>query len=71
MNNKKTHGESDKIVTDLPSYYENFTVEELDIIKEKNPAQYALIMARLKTKALETIQSKKPAKKEVMDFDDF
>jgi hypothetical protein len=68
---KKQNKNGEKSTTDLPSYYDNFTVEDLDIIKEKNPAQYALIMARLKTKALETLQSKTPKKKDVMNFDDF
>jgi hypothetical protein len=71
MKDGKTKGDSKKYIKDLPSYYEDFSVEDLEIIKEQNPTQYALIMARLKIKALETIQSKTPQKKNLMDSDDF
>ena len=55
---------------DLPAYYDDFSIEDLEIIKEKNPAQYTLIMARLKQKALETKEASSP-NKSITDFDDF
>ncbi len=52
-------------------YWENFDPEELEIIKQNNPAQYALIIERLKIKvSLEVLETKKSTKS-IMDFDDF
>ncbi len=49
-------------------YWENFSTEDLELIKEKDPIQYTLIIERLKLKAKEEKETKK---KSIMAFDDF
>jgi len=49
-------------------YWEQFCPEDLEIIKEKDPTQYALIMQRLKLKAN---KESTELKKSIMEFDDF
>lgn len=60
--------ENKKSPMDMPDYFEQFSTEDLEIMKEKNPAQYALVMERLKNHVVSANTEKS---KRITDFDDF